>query len=96
MKRRKNQRIQDRWNGDKKWDKWSNRTVWRAVLTWLLLSSALMIPALVIRAILPTLFMLAEHGALLLRFVYAALALCALVPLEVLAWRALKDLFTSI
>jgi hypothetical protein len=91
MKRHQN--IQDRWNGDKKWDKWSNKSIWRALLTWLLFSSALLVPAFVINAILPTLFSLAKYGDILLKFARTALALLALVPFEILVWKAIKDLF---
>jgi hypothetical protein len=92
---KRHQNIQDKWNGDKKWDKWSNKSIWRALLTWLLFSSALLVPAFVINAILPTLFMLAKYGPILLRFACAALALCALIPFEVIAWRMIKGLFSG-
>lgn len=95
MKRHQHQRIQDKWNGEKKWDKWSNKSIWRAVLTWLLFLSALVVPALVIDAVLPIFFALAQYGAILLKFACAALALCALIPLEVLVWRMIKDLFSG-
>jgi hypothetical protein len=94
MKRHQN--IQEKWNGDKKWDKWSNKSIWRALFTWILFSSALLVPTFVVNAILPTLFQLAEYGPILLRFAYAALALCALIPFEVVAWRLIKDLFFRI
>lgn len=86
-------RLQDKWNGEKKWDKWGNKAVWRALLTWLLFMVALYVPALVINAVLPTFSLLAKYGPILLKFAFTALALCALIPFEVFVWRLIKDLF---
>ena len=96
MKRRKLQRIQDNWNGDKKWDKWGNKSVFRALLSWALICAAIYVPALVINAILPTLYTLAKYAPILTQFARAALAICALLPFEVFVWRAVKDLFTRL